>query len=80
MVNKEETAKKIAEMMVGEYIKNHLNDLNEKDITLNATRMYVNAYNTSMQTLNVMLAPAKSPFEDNSHSKLTPFEEKNYTR
>ena len=62
MVNKEETAKKIAEMMVGEYIKNHLNDLNEKDITLNATRMYVNAYNTSMQTLTVMLAPAKSHF------------------
>ena len=80
MVNKEETAKKIAEMMVGEYIKNHLNDLNEKDITLNATRMYVNAYNTSMQTLNVMLAPAKSPFEDNTHPKLTPIEEKNYIR
>jgi len=80
MINKEEVAKKIAEMVASDFIKNNLKDIKESDAVINATRMYVNAYNTSMQTLNVMLAPTKSPSEDNTHPKLTPFEEKNYTR
>jgi len=80
MINKEEVAKKIAEMVASDFIKNNLKDIKESDAVINATRMYVNAYNTSMQTLNVMLATAKSSFEDNTHSKLTPIEEKNYIR
>ena len=94
MINKEEVAKKIAEMMANEYIKKHLGVEKESDIAIKATDIYTNAYVNSLQRINDLYAKAssiasqqikeltvmKNIMDNTEHPKLKPVEEKYYTR